>query len=292
MNEYYKYRYNLSKFFTNIDSDDYNDYLTIIIPVLYIIPLLLFVLLLILGYKNMNVTIIIYIFLFIGLLIMTYKLIQSLKSIQTNPIITNYITFYKLANMIYKENFFNSTFVKLSLKEPLLLAINNIENLYGDQALTHLNNSYDILQYSDEISPKNNDFITKLYINDFKNFKFLNKFMQFINNINNSYIIDLQLLNDRFPTENKLMLKYFNDKYQITLKSLYQPLIITTSYNRKFDKMLNDYKKTIYYYFAILLFFILIILQAILLQLNALMTYIYLGSIILIIILLYIYNNI
>lgn len=289
MNEYYKYRYNISKFFTNTDNDDYYNYLMIIIPVLYIIPVLLLILLFILGYKKLNVTIIIIIFLFVLFIILTYRLIRSLKSIQNDEIISNYMKFYKVANMIYKENYFNSNFVNVQLKDQLLLAINNIENLYGEQALAHLNSSYDILQYSSDI---NNDYINKLYIDNFKKFKFLNSSMQFIIVNNNNYIIDLQLLSDRFPNEHEKLLKYFNNKYKTNLKSLYQPVLFTANYKRKFDKMMKDYKNNIFNYLWILLFFIIVILQAILLNLNVIMTYIYLGSIIIIILLMYIYNNI
>ena len=44
MNEYYKFRYNLYKFFLNIDNNDYNNLISIIIPLLYIIPILFSVL--------------------------------------------------------------------------------------------------------------------------------------------------------------------------------------------------------------------------------------------------------
>lgn len=294
MKEYYKSRYNLSNFFANIDTDTYNNYLSIVIPSLYIIPVLLLIFLLAFGYKIMNITIIIFIFLFIGLIIITYKLIKSLKSIQTHPLIVKYIDFYKIANMIYKENYFNSTFVNATLKDELLSTINNIENLYGDDAIFHLNNSYDILRYS-ELNKYNEKYYTKLYIDNFKNFKFLNKSMQFIvdnTDITSSYIIDLQLLSEKFPEQHKELLKYFNNKYYIDLKSLYQPVLFTSNYKTKFDKLVKDYKNNIYNYFWILIFFVVIILQAILLQINTAITYIYSGIIIILILLMYIYNNI
>lgn len=295
MKEYYNSRYNLSNFFANIDTNNYNNYLSIVIPSLYIIPVFLLIFLIIFGYKIMNISIIIFIFLFVGLIIITYKLIKSLKSIQTHPLIVKYIDFFKTANTIYKENYFNSTFVNATLKDELLLSINNIENLYGDDAIFHLNNAYDILRYS-ELNKDNENYYTKLYIDNFKNFKFLNKSMPFIvdttTNINNSYIIDLQLLSEKFPEEHKELLKYFNNKYYIDLKSLYQPVLFTSNYKTKFDKLVKDYKNNIYYYFWILIFFVVIILQAILLQINTAITYIYLGIIIILILLMYIYNNI
>lgn len=292
MNEYYKLRYNLSKFFTNIDDDKYYNYLRIIIPILYIIPILLFALLVILAYKIINITIIIYIFLFIVLLIITYKLINSLKTIQKDPVIVNYINYYKIANIIYKENY-NSVYIKKLLKPKLLKNINNIENLYSENAINHLNNSFDILQY-DEINKDTEKYISKIYIDNFKKFKFLNKSMQFIidDRNNNCYIIDLQLLNDRFPNEKEQLLKYFNNKYNTNFKSLYNPLLFTPNYKRKFDIMVKNYKDNIYNYFAIIGFFILILVQGILLTLNATTTYIYSGIIITLILLMYIYNNI
>ncbi len=291
MNEYYKSRYNISKFFLNIDTDTYNNYLHVIIPLLYLIPIILFTLLIVLAFKIINITILLYLIIFVILLIATYKLINSLKSIITNPIINNYYDSYKLANLIYKENFENSDYVKSFLKSKLLQNINNIENLYGDKALIHLNNTYDILQY-DEINEETSKYMTKLYINDFKKFKFLNQSMPFIYNIDTTIVIDLEVLNNNFPSEKKLLLKYFNDKYNINLNSLYQPFIFNTNNQKKMDKLIDNFKFNIYLYISVISYFILILLQGILINISTHITYIYLGIIIILLILMYIYNNI
>jgi len=291
MQEHYKSRFNISGFFTNYFNDFYNNYLIIIMPLLYIIPILLFVFLFILSYKIMNVTIIICVFLYIGLLIVSYRLIKSLKIIQIHPLITNYINFYKTANLIFKENFFNSDYVNILFKEQLLSSINNASNLYGDDALFLLNTSYDLLLFL-EINPDTNNYITKLYIDDFKQFKFLNKSMQFISQTSEGFIIDLKLLSEKFPIEHQQLLKYFNDKYYTKLKSLYQPLAFTANYQNRFDRIIKNFKNIIFNYLWILFIFIIILLQVILLNLNSTMTYIYSGVIISLILLMYIYNNI
>ena len=169
MNEYFKVRYNLSKFFLNVDNNVYEYYLNIIIPLLYLVPILLLGLpfIFIKSYNDViNITTFIYIFLLVILMVITYKLINSLKDIQTNPIINKYNDYYKLVNIIYRENYANSKkYVQLEVKEKLLKNIGNIENLYGEKARRFLNTTKDLLQYDDNINEK---FATRLYIDNFK----------------------------------------------------------------------------------------------------------------------------
>ena len=303
MNEYYKSRYNLSKFFLNIDTDTYNNYLNIIIPILYIIPVILLIFLIIFAFKTINLTIIIYIIMYVILILLTFRLIFVLTSIKTSPILNNYKNYYNLANTIYKENFNYSQVIRTILEKKLFKNINNIENVYGENASILLNNSFDLLQY-DEI---NEEYTTKIYIKDFKKFKFLNKSMGFIEIIKDNYnldannepnidyyIINLKILEEYYPEsiEKKLLLKYLNDKYQTKLNILYQPSIFTPNFSRKFNKLIEYYKNSIYLYLAIITYFIIILLQGLFLIMNIGLTYIYLVIIIIAILLMYIYINI
>jgi len=278
MNEYFKVRYNLSKFFLNVDNNVYEYYLNIIIPLLYLVPILLLGLpfIFIKSYNDViNITTFIYIFLLVILMVITYKLINSLKDIQTNPIINKYNDYYKLVNIIYRENYANSKkYVQLEVKEKLLKNIGNIENLYGEKARRFLNTTKDLLQYDDNINEK---IATRLYIDNFKNFKYL------LNN-NNYYVvkekpysddidvtfIDLktmeELYNNRNIKERTLLLNYLNQKYNTNLTTLYIPSIFTGRFNKEFQKIVNDYTYYIYLYMAIISYFIVILFQGILLN--------------------------
>jgi hypothetical protein len=276
MNEFFKVRYNLSKYFLNVDNNIYEYLLTIIIPLLYLIPALLLGIpfLFIKSYNDIiNITTFIYIFMIIVLIGVTYKLINSLKDIQTNPIINSYHEYYKLANIIYRENYANSKkYVQTEIKEKLLKNIGNIENLYGEQARRLLNTTTDLLQYDDSINKK---FVTRLYFDNYKNFKYLlnNNYYVFKETPYTNYevtFIDLNIMEeynkDKEIKEKKLLLNYLNQKYNTNLKTLYIPSIFTGNFNKKFKKMVDDFKYSIYFYFSIISYFIIILFQGILLN--------------------------
>jgi hypothetical protein len=207
-------------------------------------------------------------------MVITYKLINSLKDIQTNPIINKYNDYYKLVNIIYRENYANSKkYVQSEVKEKLLKNIGNIENLYGEKARRLLNTTKDLLQYDDSINEK---FVTRLYIDNFKNFKYL------LNN-NNYYVvketpytnfditfIDLKTMEELYNTRNikerTLLLNYINQKYNTKLTTLFIPSIFTGRFNKEFRKIMNDYTYSIYLYMAIISYFILVLFQGILLN--------------------------
>ena len=102
MNEYYYIRYNLYKYFLNIDDDSYNYNLSIIIPILYIILVLLSLFGLLL-FQNITGYTIIYMILLISLYIITYKLIISLKSITTDETLINIRSFMNFAILYLKK---------------------------------------------------------------------------------------------------------------------------------------------------------------------------------------------
>jgi hypothetical protein len=266
---------------------------------LYLVPILLLGLpfIFIKSYRDIiTITTFIYIFIVFILIGITYKLISSLKDIQSNPIINDYYEYYKLANIIYRENYTTSKkYVQSKLKDKLLKNIGNIENLYGEKARRLLNTSKDLLQYDDSISE---DFVTKLYIENYKNFKYLLNKNNFIiettpyENYSVKYV-DLKIMEEYYGDSDELksLLKYFNQKYNTNLKKLYIPSIFTGNFSKNFRKMIDDYKYSIYLYLAIIVYFILVLLQGLLLNLNGTITYIYLSIIIIIIILMYIINN-
>jgi hypothetical protein len=82
--------------------------------------------------------------------------------------------------------------------------------------------------------------------------------------------IDLQTMEeyykDREIKERKILLNYLNQKYNTNLKTLYIPSIFTGNFNKRFKKMVDDFKYSIYLYIAIISYFIIILFQGILLN--------------------------
>jgi hypothetical protein len=295
MNEYYNIRYNLYKYFLNIDDDSYNYYLSIIIPILYLIIFLLSLVGLLL-FQNISGYTIIYLILLISLYIITYKLIISLKSISTNETLIKYKNFYELRNIIFKENLeyalsqyneITNVDIKYlnSNKEVLIKNINNTENIYGDDAKKILNSSYDLLQYFDL-----NEYIEKGYYNRIyiKNINFIEKNLPYIIRKNNITYINLELLED-YPEQQLELLKYLNIKYNKKL-SFTSKNIFTAEFNKKLNKLISNYKLNIYYYIIISVFFIIILLHGLFVYLNNILASIYLILIILSLIMLYYFN--
>jgi hypothetical protein len=73
---------------------------------------------------------------------------------------------------------------------------------------------------------------------------------------------------DRQISERKLLLNYLNQKYNINLTTTYIPSIFTGNFNKKFRKIIDDYKYSIYLYLTIISYFILVLFQGILLNFN------------------------
>ena len=297
MNEYYYIRYNLYKYFLNIDDDSYSYNLSIIIPILYIILLLLSLFGLLL-FQNISGYTIIYMILLILLYIITYKLIISLKSITTDETLIKYKKFYELRNIIFKENLEyalnqynkdlnNNEDIKYlySNKKELLKNINNTENIYGNDAKKILNSSYDLLKYFDL-----NEYIEKGYYNRLyvQHINFIQKNLPYIIKKPNITYIDLELLED-YPEQQLELLKYFNVKYNKTF-SFTSKNIFTPDFIKKLNKSISNYKINIYYYIAISVFFIVILLHGLFVYLNNILASIYLILIILSLIMLYYFN--
>ena len=297
MNEYYYIRYNLYKYFLNIDDDNYNYNLSIIIPILYIILVLLSLFGLLL-FQNITGYTIIYMIFLISLYIITYKLIISLKSITTDETLIKYKKFYEFRNIIFKENLayalnkYKNGITNIpditylySNKKEILKNINNTENIYGNDAKKIFNSSYDLLKYFDL-----NEYIEKGYYNRLyvENINFMQKNLPYIIRKNNITYIDFELLED-YPEQQLELLKYFNVKYNKNF-SFTSKNIFTPDFIKKLNKSISNYKINIYYYIAISVFFIVILLHGLFVYLNNILASLYLIIIILSLIILYYFN--
>lgn len=298
MNEYYYIRYNLYKYFLNIDDDNYNTNLSIIITILYIILILLslFALLLL---QNITGFTIIYIILLVFYYIITYKLIISLKSISTNETLIKYKNFYELRNIIFKENFKYALDVKnvekieeinylKSNKDTIIKNINNTENIYGKEANKLLNSSYDLLKYFDLNEYIEKGFYNRLYV---KNLNFIQTSLPYIirhPTQTTIVYINFELLED-YPTQQKELLKYLDLKYNKKL-SFTSKNIFTADFNKKLNNTISNYKTIIYYYIAISVCFIIILLHGLFVYFNRTLASIYFSLIIIALIVLYYYN--
>lgn len=301
MNEYYNIRYNLYKYFLNIDNDDY--YLSILILILYFITFLLslFALILILL-KNINGYTIIYIIFLVFYFIITYKLIISLKSISNNETLIKYKKFYEFTNIIFKENlkYALNSYKKdiniivdkdikylFSIKEKVLLNINNIENIYGKDAEKIFNSSDDLLKYFDLDEYIEKGFYNKLYV---ENVNFIQNNLPYVIKKSNNKIkyIDLEILED-FETQKSQFINYLNIKFNKNL-IFSSKNIFTSNFYKNLKKLISNYKMNIYYYIAISIAFIIILLHCLFVYFNYVLTYIYTSIIIISLIILYYFN--
>jgi hypothetical protein len=298
MNEYYYIRYNLYKYFLNIDDDIYNYYLSFVIPILYILLILLSLLALLLL-QNITGYTIIYIILLVFFYIITYKLIISLKSINTNDTLIKYKNFYELRNIIFKENLqyaLNNKTQKnkdieylYSTKKKIINNINNTENIYGNDAKKLFNSSDELLKYFDLNEYIEKGYYNRLYI---ENINFIQTSIPYIIRVKSESkiitYIDLELLED-YPIQQRELLKYLNSKYNKKL-SFTSKNIFTADFNKKLNNTISNYKKNIYYYIAISVCFIIILLHSLFVYFNNILASIYLTLIIIALIILYYFN--
>ena len=301
MNEYYNTRYNLYKYFLNIDTDDY--YLNIIILILYSITFLLsfFAVILLINFNGYTI---LYLILLISYYIITFNLLNSLKSIRTNETLIKYKKFYEFTNIIFKENLkyaLNSYKTNVnyrsnedikylySIKDTILLNINNIENIHGEDAKKLFNTSDDILKYFNLDEYISKGFYNKLYIE--KN-NFIDKNLPYI--ITNDWFklkikyIDFEIL-ERYENQQAQLINYLNIKYNKKLSFISKD-IFTPNFYKNLNKLISNYKKSIYYYIIISVFFIIILLHSLFVYFNYFLTYIYLAIIIIAFIILHYFN--
>jgi hypothetical protein len=319
MNEYYKKRYNISNYFLNIDTDDYYNYMTIIIIFLAIMLIIYTIhpIIFIITNKKVNITVAIYIFFLIFYYIISYKLYISLKNISSNEYLLNYNTYYNLANIIFKENLNNANFKDKTINEGIIKNISNIENVYGNKTYQIKNTTKDLLKYythnnNNNTNEKDNDnlnieniYTQRLYI-DFKNFKFLHQNLKFINydntnidlkqdesNDKNNTYVDLKIMEEFYKNTNerKLLLNYINSKYYTNFNYLYSPSILTSRFNKKINMLIDEFKNNIYNYIYISIYFLIISLQNLLIQFNIYLVNLYIVIIAILFIIMYYYTN-
>ena len=100
MEEYYKIRYNLYKYFFNIDNDNYSLILnTLMYTILFILMLLscFFIVLI----KTVDLYSISFTIIFIFYLYISYSLITVLSNIEKDEYLQTYKNYYEICNIIY-----------------------------------------------------------------------------------------------------------------------------------------------------------------------------------------------
>lgn len=299
MNEYYKIRYNISKYFIDIDNK-----LSLLKNLIYVVLILSSVFLIsIFDYKTLNkINFSIYFIHLLFLLYTSYILLKTLNDIKKDEAINNYNDYFELINCIFKENLYNSTSIYKSdkieknsnlytlynIKDELITYINNIENVYANNDINILISSTpDIIKYYDIDKYISNNFDKHLYLSPnskFNNSRY-NKYLKYVDD-KNKYL-DLQLLND-YPIKSHL-LNYLNKKYNKNFSNVYlEPPFSSVLFDNKIQKLVDNYKWAIYNYLMIIAFFIFIILHSLYLTYNIQIIYIYIIAIILSITLIYI----
>lgn len=310
MEEYYKIRYNLYKYFMNIDSNTYDIYIYTFIINIIILGILLPIFL-ISVIKNINIYILIFALFIILFYYISYKLYNLFKNIQNNNELKSYKLLYEILNIIYRENketIKNINKFKNMENDILKPNIRHIENIYDDSKINNLilksENNNDIIKYYDLDDYLNNDNAFNLLYNE----KDTKSFITTIR-VNNDYInytykydkktfiqIKLNILFDKnriiddniIETRNKL-LKYINKKYNKNLSTLYINLDINDD-KYLYKDLIKTLKSNILYYTIIVSYFILMMLHGLFINLNILLTYIYIFTITIFIFIMYYYN--
>uniref|UniRef100_A0A6C0DMM1 Uncharacterized protein n=1 Tax=viral metagenome TaxID=1070528 RepID=A0A6C0DMM1_9ZZZZ len=308
MEEFYKLRYNLHKYFLDIDNDVYSRYIYYFTIFIYLLGILLPIFLICLI-KNLSV----YIFVFLGFILLyyyfAYKLYKYLIDIPNNVNLKSYKSLYEILNIIYrinKETLKNEEKFKAMINNTLKPSIRNIENIYDDKIINDIilkaENDNDILKYFD----------LDLYLNDDTNYSLILKsgdtiaikLMQIISNryYDNKYIYDdakgnvngnvfikvnlkslfTESKNDEIRTK---VLLYINKLYNINLSTLYiEPNLYI------YKDLISSLKSNIGYYTIICCYFILVILHGLFINFNIGLTYLYLSIIIIAFIIMSYYN--
>ena len=103
----------------------------------------------------------------------------------------------------------------------------------------------------------------------------------------NKYI-DFEIL-ERYENQQAQLINYLNIKYNKKLSFISKD-IFTPNFYKNLNKLISNYKKSIYYYIIISVFFIIILLHSLFVYFNYFLTYIYLAIIIIAFIILHYFN--
>ena len=144
MEEYYKIRYNLYKYFFNVDNDNYNSIVSLLF---YIILSILMGLscFLIVAINMVDFNLILFIIMLILYIFSCYYLLSSLSNIEKDDNLNTYKQYYDICNTIYRENGI--------IDNTIVPNIKNIEKIFDPSELNifinnNINNN-DILKYVD-----------------------------------------------------------------------------------------------------------------------------------------------
>jgi hypothetical protein len=252
MEEYYKIRYNLYKYFFNVDNDNYN---TIVSLLVYIILSILMGLscFLIVAIDAVDFYLIAFIIFLILYIFSCYYLIKVLSDIEKDDNLKTYKQYYDICNIIYREN-------KI-IDDTIVINIRNIEKIYDPSELNiiinnNINNN-DILKYID----LNNFDNTRLFFNR-NDIPGLIIDYSFIGSYKDKSFIKLDILFDydnSYKDAQQVVLNYINKKYKKRYTTLYIPK--NSRDINKYDKYISKIRLNSYIFILLSIYFLIICLH-------------------------------
>jgi hypothetical protein len=278
MEEYYKIRYNLYKYFFNIDNDNYSLILnTLMYTILFILMLLscFFIVLI----KTVDLYSISFTLIFIFYLYISYSLITVLSNIEKDEYLQTYKNYYEICNIIYREN--------KVIDKNIIHSIKNINKIFDSNELNiFINNTInnnDILKYTD----LNNFDNTKLFYKQtdipelFNTFDFIGK------SGNKTYILLDKLFDDStygnlYKDAQIAVLNYINQKYKKKFKTLY--INKNAPELNKYDSYISKINRYIYLFIIFSIYFLIIAFHGLFIRYNYYFIYAYIITIILLLI--------
>jgi hypothetical protein len=251
MEEYYKIRYNLYKYFFNVDNDNYN---TIVSLLIYIILSILMGLscFLIVAINSVDFYLIAYVIILILYIFSCYYLITILSNFEKDNNLNTYKQYYDVCNTIYRENGI--------IDKNIVPNIKDIEKIFDPSELNifinnNINNN-DILKYID----LNNFDNTRLYFSQ-NNIPDLIIDYNFVSFYKNKSYIKLDVLfenntNDSYKEAQRVVLNYINKKYKKRYTTLYIP---KNSHDiNKYDKYISKIRQNFYIFILLSIYFLII----------------------------------
>jgi Ca2+/Na+ antiporter len=252
MEEYYKIRYNLYKYFFNVDNENYDFILT---TLFYIILCVLMCLacFFIVVIDTVDLYLITFVIFFIVYLYLSYCLLRTLSDIDKDENLNVYKTYYDLCNVIYRENGIIDINIVPNIK--------NIEKIFDPSELNiFINNNItnnDILKYTD----LNNFDNTKLYF-DPKTMLDLFISNNYIASDTNKSYIKLDVLfndvsyNNPLKDSQQVVLNYINRKYKKHYTTLYIPK--NSLEINKYDNYISKIRQNSYLFILLSVYFLVI----------------------------------
>jgi len=254
MEEYYKIRYNLYKYFFNVDNDNYN---TIVSLLIYIILSILMGLscFLVVAINTVDFYLILFIIMLILYIFSCYYLITILSNFEKDNNLDTYKQYYDICNTIYRENGI--------IDNKIVPNIKDIEKIFDPSELNifinnNINNN-DILKYVD----LNNFDNTRMYF-DQNNIPDLIIDYNFVSFYKNKSYIKLDVLfendiNDSYKEAQRIILNYINKKYKKRYTTLYIPK--NSRDINKYDIYISKIRQKFYVFILLSIYFLIIFLH-------------------------------